>query len=178
MRSYEHDLGSVEIYLEPHRRPPLLVVLGATPVGLWLLRWGRDLGYETALVEARPERVTAHHKEAAGRVVADPEPLGIGGETDAVHTDHDAPMVADHVAGLLRAGARFVGVMGSRRHAGPHLEQLREMGGTQEDVARIQTPVGLDIGARTPQEIALSILAGLVAARTGRSPRWLAGEAT
>ena len=60
--------------------------------------------------------------------------------------------------------------MGSARHAGPHLEALRAQGLSEDEVARVQTPVGLDIGARTPEEIALSILAGLVAARNGPAP--------
>jgi xanthine dehydrogenase accessory factor len=175
VRTYDHELGSVEVYLEPHRKRAVLVVLGATPVATSLLRWGRDLGYDTALVEPRTERVTAEHKEAASRVVSDPEAVGLDAETEAVHTDHDAPRVAEHVATLLRAGARFVGVMGSRRHAGPHLESLREMGVSDEEIARVGTPVGLDIGARTPQEIALSILAGLVAARSGRPGGSLSG---
>jgi molybdopterin adenylyltransferase len=173
VRTYEHELGSVEVFLEPkpaHRST--LVVLGATPVARWLLRWGTDLGYDTVLVEPRAERVTADHKEAAGRVVDSPEGLGVAGELDVVHTDHDAPQVAEHLAALVAAGARFVGVMGSRRHAGPHLERLRELG---VEEGRVVTPVGLDIGARTPQEIALSILAGLVAARTGHGGGSLAG---
>jgi xanthine dehydrogenase accessory factor len=69
-----------------------------------------------------------------------------------------------------------VGVMGSRRHVGPYIEALRSMGFTDEELARIRTPVGIDLGARTPAEIALSIAAGLVAARTGRSGGWLDGE--
>lgn len=173
MRTYEHELGSVEVFLEPqpaHR--PTLVVLAATPVARWLLRWGTDLGYDTVLVEPRAERVTAELKEAAGRVVDSPEGLGVAGELHAVHTDHDAPLVAEHVAALVAAGAGFVGVMGSRRHAGPHLERLRELG---VEEGSVETPVGLDIGARTPQEIALSILAGLVASRTGRRGASLAG---
>lgn len=174
MRTYEHELGSVEVFLEPspsHR--PTLVVLGATPVARWLLRWGSDLGYDTVLVEPRAERVTADHKEAAGRVAEAPEGLAAAGGLDVVHTDHDAPQVAEHVAALLAAGARFVGVMGSRRHAGPHLERLRELGA---DPGRVETPVGLDIGARTPQEIAVSILAGLIASRTGRDGGSLSRE--
>jgi molybdenum cofactor synthesis domain-containing protein len=170
VRTYEHELGSVEVYLEPHRRRPLLVVLGATPVALWLLRWAVDLGYDTALVESRTDRITAEHKDAAGAVAAAPEELSLDGEIDAVHTDHDAPGLVDHVATLMRGGARFMGVMGSRRHAGPHLEALRKKG---MDVGVVRTPVGLDIGARSPQEIALSILAGLVAARAGASGGWL-----
>ena len=174
VRRYRHDLGSVEVYLEPHLPPPWLVVLGATPVSLWLLRWGRDLGYRTALVESRSDRVTPEHAEAAGSVARDVAELPLDGSAiDAVHTDHDAPMVAEHVAGLLRGRARFVGVMGSARHAGPHLEALRQLGLPPEDLARVHTPVGLDIGSRSPAEIALSILAGLVAARTGRPGRWL-----
>jgi molybdopterin adenylyltransferase len=166
VRTYEHELCSVEVFLEPTPADrPTLVVLGATPVARWLLRWATDLGYVTVLVEPRSERVTTDHKEAAGRVVGSPEGLDVGEEFDVVHTDHDAPLVAEHVAALVEAGAGFAGVMGSRRHAGPHLERLRELG---VDVARVETPVGLDIGARTPQEIALSILAGLVARRTGR----------
>lgn len=173
VRSYQHELGTVHVYLEPRFPRPRLVVLGATPVALWLLRWGEDLGYDTVLVEPRPDRVSVEHREAAGRVARSPEEAGVDGEVDAVHTDHDAPHVAEHLAGLLRSEVRFVGVMGSARHAGPHLDRLREMGVEERGLARIRTPVGLDIGARTPQEIALSILAGLVAARARRGGGWL-----
>jgi molybdopterin adenylyltransferase len=171
VRTYEHELGTVEVYLEPHRRLPQLIVLGATPVALWLLRWGAELGYETVLVEPRSERVTAEHKDAARLVASSPEEVPAAGDRDVVHTDHDAPGLPEQVAALSR-GARFVGVMGSRRHAGPHLERIRQLLGEDQGSA-IRTPVGLDIGARTPQEIALSILGGLVAARTGRSGGWL-----
>jgi len=67
----------------------------------------------------------------------------------------------------------FVGVMGSARHTAPHLAALRASGCGDEELARLRTPVGLDLGARTPAEIALSILAGLLAARTGRTGGWL-----
>jgi molybdopterin adenylyltransferase len=173
MRTYQHDLGSVEVYLEPHRRAPTLVVLGATPVASWLLRWANDLGYDTVLVEPRSERVSDEHRALAGAVASSPEEVSLEGDVGAVHTDHDAPAVADHIGVLLKAGTRFVGVMGSSRHAGPHLDALKAMGFSDEEVARVRTPVGLDVGARTPQEIALSILAGLVAARNERDGGWL-----
>jgi xanthine/CO dehydrogenase XdhC/CoxF family maturation factor len=173
MRTYHHDLGSVDVYLEPHRRAPTLVVLGATPVAAWLLRWASDLGYDTVLVEPRPERVTDEHRALASRVAASPEEASVQGDVDSVHTDHDAPAVAEHIGALLKAGSRFVGVMGSSRHAGPHLDALRAMGFSDEELARVRTPVGLDLGARTPQEIALSILAGLIAARNERAGGWL-----
>ncbi len=170
-RTYTHDLGSVEVFLEPVLSRPRLVVLGATPVGLALLRWGRELGYAPALVEPRPERVTPGHRAAADSVQAEPAAL-LEGTVDVVHTDHEAPAVAEHLAAAVRAGARFVGLMGSARHAGPHLEALRRQGLSEEEVARVQTPVGLDIGARSVEEIALSILAGLVAARNARPGGW------
>ena len=63
--------------------------------------------------------------------------------------------------------------MGSVRHVSPHVEALRSMGFGDQDLARVRTPVGLDIGARSAEEIALAILAGLVAARRGRDGGWL-----
>jgi xanthine/CO dehydrogenase XdhC/CoxF family maturation factor len=173
LATYEHDLGSVEVYLEPMRPAPQLVVLGATPAAEHLLRGGRELGYATVLVEDRVERITPEHRAAADSVVPTVAGLALAPSTDAVHTDHDSPGIADELALLLRSGIRFVGVMGSARHTAPHLDALRDQGLSDDDVARLRTPVGLDLGGRTPAEIALSILAGLVAARTGHPGGWL-----
>jgi xanthine dehydrogenase accessory factor len=173
LRTFTHDLGSVEVYLEPLQPRPRLVVLGATPVAEHLLRGGAELGYATVLVESRAERVTAGHRAAAGRVEASVADVTLGPAVDAIHTDHDAPDIVGQLGPLLQAPARFVGVMGSARHTAPHLEALRAAGCTDEELGRLRTPVGLDLGARSPAEIALSILAGLLAARTGRTGGWL-----
>jgi xanthine/CO dehydrogenase XdhC/CoxF family maturation factor len=175
-RTYRHELGTVEVFLDPSVPPSTLVVISATPVAEELLRLGRSLGYRTVLVEPRAERVTATHRERADRVVTSLDDVPVTGMTDAVHTDHDAPGVAASLASLVRSSARFVGVMGSRRHVGPYVEELRAMGFTGEELARVRSPVGIDIGARSPAEIALSIAAGLVAARSGRSGGWLDAE--
>ena len=171
-RRYTHDLGEIEVFLEPVLRRPLLVVFSATPVALSLVRWAREIGYEPVLVEPRPERITKEHRSSA-RTAASLEGLAFDGESMAVHTDHDAPNVTETVAELLRSPARFIGVMGSAGHVGPHIERLRALRFSEEDIARIRTPVGLDLGARTAEEIALSILAGLVADRRGASGGWL-----
>jgi molybdopterin adenylyltransferase len=171
-RTYTHELGSIEVYLEPRVRPPLLVVFSATPVALQLMRWGRELGFDPVLVESRAERITPQHR-AAGRVEASLDGLSIATDSAAIHTDHDAPAVAETVAALLRSPARFVGVMGSARHVGPHIDRLRQLGFSDDDLARIRTPVGIDVGARTAEEIALSILAGVVADRHGATGGWL-----
>jgi molybdenum cofactor synthesis domain-containing protein len=172
-RTYDHELGSVEVFLQPRLGPPTLLVLSSTPVALELLRAARPLGYRTVLVEPRAERVTPHHRAAADAVSDRVDVFPLTADTDAICTDHDAPSVAESVAFLLRSPARFVGVMGSRRHVGPHMEALRAMGFSEDDLARVRTPVGLDLGASTPAEIALSIAAGLLAARMRRDGGWL-----
>jgi molybdopterin adenylyltransferase len=172
-RTFTHELGDIEVFVEPRPAPPALVVISATPVGLELLRLGHGLGYRTLLVEPRVERITPEHHAAADEVRSSLEGIVLDDRTDAVHTDHDAPGVAASIAALLRAPTRFVGVMGSRRHMGPYLDELRAMGLSDEDLGRLRSPVGIDVGAKTPPEIALSIAAGLVAARAGRGGGWL-----
>ena len=172
-RVFHHELGDIEVFVEPHPSPPLLLVVSATPVALELLRLARTLGYRTTLVEPRAERVSEQHRQAAGDVRPTLDGVPIDGRTDAVHTDHDAPDVAGSLATLLRSPARFVGVMGSRRHVGGHIAALGAMGFSDEELARVRSPVGLDVGAKTPEEIALSIAAGLVASRTQRDGGWL-----
>ncbi len=173
-RTFEHDLGSIEVYLEPSPPRPLLVVVSATPVAAALLRWGPEVGFDAVLVEPRAGRPGGLSLPPRTRVTH-----GLGAalgdrEAYAVLTDHDAPGVAENVAALLRAGGvRFVGVMGSARHVGPHLDRLRAMGFGEDDLARVRTPVGLDLGGRTAEEIALSILAGALAARNDRDGGFL-----
>jgi len=169
--TFEHDLGSIEVYVEPALRDPRLVIFSATPVAAALARWSREVGFDPVVVEPRTER---HGALAAGTEVrTSMDGLTLSGELYAVHTDHDAPGLADAVASMLRTGARFVGVMGSARHVGPHIAGLRDLGFDDQDLARVRSPVGLNIGARSAEEIALSILAGLVAARRGREGGWL-----
>jgi xanthine/CO dehydrogenase XdhC/CoxF family maturation factor len=171
-RTYEHELGSIEVFFEPVVAPAVLVVCGATPVARQLLRFAAALGFDTVLFEPRRDRVTERDSSAANRVVSLLDEVDIG-HSYFVHTDHDAPDVVDSLAAALQASAPYVGMMGSRRHIGPHLEQLRERGLTGDDLARLQSPAGLDLGGRTPAEIALSIAAGLVARRHGRAGGWL-----
>ncbi len=149
IRTYRHELGSIEVFLEPYPGAPRLIVLGDTPVAKELVELAGRLGFRAA------------------RGVGD-----AGEGVFAVHTDHDDPRLVDELELLLRSGAAFVGVMGSRRHTGPHLAELVRRGVPEADVARIQSPVGLDIGARSAAEIALSIMAGLLAIRNDAPGGW------
>ena len=155
-RTYRHDLGSIDVYLEPYAAAPVLVVFGATPVGRALARWAPEVGFRTMLAET------------ASGAPRQPE----SAELYVVHTNHDATDLVDALEAVLPHNPRFIGLVGSRRHTGHHLDALRSRGVADDVIARIQTPVGLDIGARTAEEIALSILAGLVAARRGGSGGW------
>ncbi len=167
LRTYTHDLGTVEVLLEPQGLRDRFVAIGATPVAAWLLRWAADLGDETVLVDPHGGRVTDELRAVADEVVEDLADVPVDARTDVVHTDHDAPRVADHLADALRRGARYVGVMGSARHASPHLDALAELGVDEATIARLHSPVGIKLGGAA-QEIALGILAGVVAARNGR----------
>lgn len=159
LRTYTHDLGTIEVYLEPYLPRPLLVVLGTTPVAAAILAWAGELGFATTS--------TAPNDDGpAGR------------EIYAVHTDHDAPGIVDELEAVLRQRPRFLGVMGSRRHTGHHLDELRARGIDEAAITAIQSPVGLDIGARSAAEIGLSILAGVVAARHGAGGGWKAVDST
>ncbi len=172
LRTYRHDLGSIEVYLEPHAAAPTLVVFGATPVARALMRWAPELGFRPVLVETRPQRLAGADWPAA---LTDLDKLGeaLGSEIYAVHTDHDAPDLVHSLEVLLPRNPLFIGLVGSRRHTGHHLEALRAKGVGEDVIARIQSPVGLDIGAVTPAEIAVSILAGVIARRRGRQGGWL-----
>ena len=171
LRTYQHDLGSIEVYMEPYPAAPTLVVFAATPVAGALLRWAPELGFRTLLVETRPERLKDARWPEAITSLSD-LPAELGTAVYAVHTDHDAEDLVPALESLLPSEPRFIGLVGSRRHTGHHLDALRARGVREEVIARIQSPVGLDLGAVTPGEIALSILAGIVAVRRRARGGW------
>jgi molybdenum cofactor synthesis domain-containing protein len=171
-RAYHHEQGDVEVYLEPHRPAPALVVVSATDVARELARLAPGLGFSPVLVETRRERVTPADASSMP-VVHELADLEVDAESRVVFTDHDAPGIAEALALVLRSPARFIGVMGSRRHVGPYVDELRAMGFDDDDLARIRSPLGLDLGGRRPEEIALSIAAGLVADANGRDAGWM-----
>jgi xanthine dehydrogenase accessory factor len=166
------DDSSIEAYLEPHATVPTLVVFGATPVARVVVEWAPELGFRAVLVETRGDRLKDQPWPAAVTSLDDLAPM-LGSELYAVHTDHDAADIVAALEVLLPRKPRFIGLVGSRRHTGHHMDALRAKGVKEDVIAQIQSPVGLDIGGQTPAEIAISILAGLVARRRGRHGGWL-----
>jgi len=172
-RTYHHDLGSIEVFLEPHVPADHLVIVSATDVARRLRDLASGLGYSVTLVEARRQRVSPEDDRGDWDVVGDLAPALIPERSDVVFTDHDAPGLVPMLTTALASRARFIGVMGSRRHVGHFVQRLRDQGYGEEELERIRSPLGLDLGGRAPEEIAMSIAAGLVAARNGRAGGWL-----
>jgi molybdopterin adenylyltransferase len=168
-RTLTHDLGKVEVYFEPAVPARRVVVVSATDVARALRTILDTLGYRVDVVEPRRERITAED----GATLASLERMSWNDRTAVVFTDHDAPGVTDDLATLLRSPVGFIGVMGSRRHVAPYVEGLRAQGFGDDDLARIRSPLGLDLGGREPGQIAVSIAAGLVADANGRDGGWL-----
>jgi xanthine dehydrogenase accessory factor len=142
-----------------------LVAVFASPVADLLLRYGRDLGYRTVLVE--PERARVSDEAATAAEVLTRFPA-LGQDTDVVATDHHRAELGPLLAEALKLPVRWIGVMGNPRHPGPHVAALRDLGVAEPEIARVHRPIGLNIGSRTPPEIAVATLAGLIADRNGK----------
>lgn len=145
-----------------------MVVAYASPLALHLLSWGRELGFTTVLVEPDTTRVTTAHRTAADAVSHASGDVEVTASTDVVISDHHREDLGAVMAPLVTAGPRWIGIIGSPRHAGPHAAALTAEGVAESVIATVQRPIGVDIGSREPAEIALSILAGLLAERNGR----------
>ena len=168
-RVLHHEDGDVEVYLEPHRAPPRLFAVSATDVARALRRHLGALGYEVVIVEPRRERVAVDDHP----MVADLDGVALSERDAVVLTDHDAPYATAMLAHAARSPARFVGMMSSRHHVARHLDALRAMDVPDDVVARVHAPVGLDLGRKDAEGIALSIAAGIVADANGAGGGWL-----
>lgn len=170
--AHEHDsecaVAHGDAPHEPADRRELLAVY-ATPVAAYLLRWGRELGFRTSLLEPDPTRVTAEHRAAAEAVAGSAAEVTLTASTDVIVSDHHRDDLGATMAPLVTAGPRWIGIMGSPRHAPPHVPALLAQGVSEQLIATVHRPIGLDIGSKAPAEIALSTLAGLLADRNDRA---------
>jgi xanthine dehydrogenase accessory factor len=146
-----------------------LVTVFDSPVASYLLRFAIDLGYRTVLVEPDPTRLGGRPRAHGDRVASTVDPSFMDAGTDVVVTDHDRPELGKVLHDVLALPqVRWIGVMGSIRHAPPHIEALRELGVDEAEIKRVHRPIGLNIGSKTPAEIAVATLAGLIADRNHR----------
>jgi xanthine dehydrogenase accessory factor len=145
-----------------------LVAVFASPVASFLLHFGHDLGYKTVLIEPDGSRVDADIRRHADTVVDAPDEKAVDATADVVVTDHHREDLGSVLRDVLGYPARWVGIMGSPRHTAPHIAALRELEVADDEIARVHRPIGLNIGSKTPAEIAVATLAGLIADRAGR----------
>jgi xanthine dehydrogenase accessory factor len=146
-------------------RERMLVAVFDSPVAACLLRYARDLDYRVVLLD--PVREPTGYGDVP--VVPSIEVAAPDADTDIVVTDHHRDELGVVLRDALNTDARWIGLMGNPRHPGPHLAVLAAMGVPRVDIDRVHRPIGLNIGSRTPAEIAIATLAGLIADRNGRS---------
>jgi xanthine dehydrogenase accessory factor len=149
----------------------VLVAVFASPVAGFLLRYGADMGFRGLLLEPDAPRAAAASALASqiGHCpVADRIPEDLDDAADVVLTDHHRQELGVILRDALATKARWIGIMGNPRHEGPHVEALTALGVAPGDIARVHRPIGLNIGSRTPPEIAMATLAGLLADRNAR----------
>lgn len=166
---------TVSVFVESWAPPPQMWIFGAVDFTAALSRVGKVLGYRVIVCDAREVFATRRRFPAADEVVVSwPGPLFAQrgsqlGSRDAVCIlTHDPKFDVPAVQGALATGVGYIGVMGSRTTHAKRVERLREVGVTDAELARLMSPIGLDLGARTPEETAISICAEIIARRTGR----------
>ncbi|MEV6382071.1 XdhC/CoxI family protein [Streptomyces sp. NPDC051773] len=178
--SGSHCEGPVTLLVESSVPPPRMIVFGAIDFAGALVRIGKFLGYRVTVCDARPVFATAARFPEADEVVVDwphrfLETADVDGRTVLCVLTHDAKFDIPLLRIALRLPVAYVGAMGSRRTHEDRTRHLRAAGVTELQLARLRSPIGLDLGARTPEETALAIAAEIVADRRGGSGMPLTG---
>ncbi|WP_338701847.1 XdhC/CoxI family protein [Streptomyces sp. Q6] len=173
----------VTLLIESSVPAPRMIVFGAIDFASALVRMGKFLGYHVTVCDARPVFATpARFPEADDIVVEWPhrylERTEVDGRTVLCVLTHDAKFDVPLLQHALRLPVAYVGAMGSRRTHLDRNDRLRDVGVTDLELARLRSPIGLDLGARTPEEVALSIASEIVANRRGGTGVSLTGAHT
>ncbi|MFI8157942.1 XdhC family protein [Streptomyces microflavus] len=177
-----HCPGGLTLLVETSVEPPRMIVFGAVDFAAALVRAGKFLGHHVTVCDARPVFATRARFPEADEVVIDwphryLRRTRTDGRTVLCVLTHEARFDVPLLAEALRRPVAFVGAMGSRRTHEDRLRRLREAGLGEGELKRLRSPIGLDLGARTPEETALSIAAEIVAARRGGTGLPLTGGA-
>ena len=172
--------SEVSAFIESFAPPPRMLVFGAVDFTAALVRVAKGLGYRVCVCDARQVFATRARFPSADEVACEwPQELlaRLGpslGPRDAVCVlTHDPKFDVPAVVAALATRAGYIGCMGSRRTHERRLERLREAGVGEAELRRVMAPIGMDLGARTPEETAISICAEIIALRAGRSPPFL-----
>jgi xanthine dehydrogenase accessory factor len=168
-------IGRVSVFVESWAPPPQMLIFGAVDFTAALAKVAKVLGYRVVVCDAREIFATKRRFPMADEVVVTwPGPVfeergsGLGPRDAVCILTHDPKFDVPAIEGALATRVGYIGVMGSRKTHAKRLERLAEVGITADDLDRVLAPIGLDIGARSPEETAVSICAEIIARRTGR----------
>jgi xanthine dehydrogenase accessory factor len=170
----EVQQAEVEIFVEVVGNNPDLFIFGASQVAVPVAALASQAGFRVHVVDTRPRFANRERFPAASEIL-----VGFPGEIAREHTfnqfsfalllshaaKHDLPVLEV----LLRTDVRYIGVLGGARRAAALVKRLGEMGHSDKEIARVKIPVGLDIGAETPEQIAIAIVGELLMVRTGKT---------
>ncbi|MEU8107961.1 XdhC/CoxI family protein [Nonomuraea muscovyensis] len=170
----ERRLDDLAVFVHSFAPPPRMLVFGAIDFAAAVARLGKFLGYHVTVCDARPVFATAKRFPDADEVVVRwphdyLSSVPVDERTVICVLTHDPKFDVPLLEVALRTGAGYVGAMGSRRTHDDRLARLREAGLSEGELARLRSPIGLDLGARTPEETAVSIAAELIQLRWGGS---------
>jgi xanthine dehydrogenase accessory factor len=172
----ERRRDELSVFVQSFAPPPRMLVFGAIDFAAAVARAGKFLGYRVTVCDARPVFATRRRFPDADEVVTDWPHRYLAGQNVDVRTvicvlTHDPKFDVPLLEVALRTPAGYIGAMGSRRTHDDRLARLREVGLTEDELARLRSPIGLDLGARTPEETAVAIAAELIQLRWGGSGR-------
>lgn len=173
--------GEMEVFVEPVQARPTLVVVGGGHVGQAVVHLASWLGFRVVLSDDRPEFATAEAAPGADSYVVGPlaelpAQVEITPETYVMLTTRGVPVDIDGLPALLESPAGYIGVIGSRRRWEVCAQQLAARGVPAEQIARVHSPMGLELNAETPEEIAVSMLAEIIQIRRGGTGERMAHE--
>jgi xanthine dehydrogenase accessory factor len=173
-RSARVPVAGGELFIEVLRPLPTLIVVGGVHIAVALVTLARTLGFRTVVVDPRPAFANPERFPHADRIESswpDEALAGIGltSSTAVAVLTHDPKLDDPALRAALPSAAFYVGALGSRNTQAKRRERLLEAGLAEKDVDRLRAPIGLDLGGRSPEEIALSVMAEVVAARHGRA---------
>jgi xanthine dehydrogenase accessory factor len=165
--------GSVELFVEPILADPILYIFGGGHVSAQIIPLASRVGFKVEVIDDRPEFADPAKFPDAAKVHQFPFE-GVLGRIPVDQSSYLVIVTRGHIHDktvleqCLRTKARYIGMIGSRRKKAMIYEKLLEEGFTKSDLDRVHAPIGLDIGAETPEEIAVSIVAELIQVRAGR----------
>ncbi|HEX5691872.1 MAG TPA: XdhC/CoxI family protein [Roseiflexaceae bacterium] len=169
--SYSTDAGDVGVFYESYPPPPTMYIVGAVHIAIPLVTYAKTMGFRVVVVDARGAFATPERFDHADELIMEWPDEALEGKLNSnsfvVLLTHDPKLDDPALKIALPSPARYVGALGSPKTHAKRLDRLREDGVPEAQLARLHAPIGLKIGANTPEEIAVSIIAEVVAARHG-----------